>query len=109
MSVEVETEAFTLEEILAVTKESNRLILWNDDINTLQLNHVYHRDLLLDRLADVQGTETNLHAFSGLVWKTGKFTINPALRVDHFIFNLHDLLNVEQFFWNTIKSLLCSC
>ena len=34
MSVEVETEAFTLEEILAVTKESNRLILWNDDINT---------------------------------------------------------------------------
>lgn len=68
----------------------------NDDINTLQLNHVYHRDLLLDRLADVQGTETNLHAFSGLVWKTGKFTINPALRVDHFIFNLHDLLNVEQ-------------
>jgi outer membrane cobalamin receptor len=68
----------------------------NDDINTLQLNHVYHRDLLLDRLADVQGTETNLHAFSGLIWKTGKFTINPALRVDHFIFNLHDLLNVEQ-------------
>lgn len=68
----------------------------NDDINTLQLNHVYNRDLLLDRLADVQGTETNLHAFSGLVWKTGKFTINPALRVDHFIFNLHDLLDVEQ-------------
>ncbi|WP_159477102.1 TonB-dependent receptor [Chryseobacterium sp. 18068] len=68
----------------------------NDDINTLQLNHVYHRDLLLDRLADVQGTETNLHAFSGLVWKTGKFTINPALRIDHFIFNLHDLLDVEQ-------------
>ncbi|AZB30130.1 TonB-dependent receptor [Chryseobacterium balustinum] len=68
----------------------------NDDINTLQLNHVYHRDLLLDRLADVQGTETNLHAFSGLIWKTGKFTINPALRVDHFIFNLHDLLDVEQ-------------
>ncbi len=68
----------------------------NDDINTLQLNHVYHRDLLLDRLENVQGTETNLHAFSGLVWKTGKFTINPALRIDHFIFNLHDLLNVEQ-------------
>lgn len=68
----------------------------NDDINTLQLNHVYHRDLLLDQLADVQGTETNLHAFSGLVWKTGKFTINPALRIDHFIFNLHDLLDVEQ-------------
>ena len=34
MSVEVEQETFTLEEILAVTKTSNRLILWNDEINT---------------------------------------------------------------------------
>ncbi|UKB80990.1 TonB-dependent receptor [Chryseobacterium sp. MEBOG07] len=70
--------------------------LRNDDINTLQLNHVYHRDLLLDRLSDVTGTETNLHAYSGLIWKTGKWTINPALRVDHFIFNMHNLLDVEQ-------------
>lgn len=68
----------------------------NDDINTLQLNHVYHRDLLLDRLSDVTGTETNLHAFSGLIWKTGKWTVNSALRVDHFIFNMHDLLNIDQ-------------
>ncbi|UIR55780.1 TonB-dependent receptor [Sphingobacterium sp. SRCM116780] len=68
----------------------------NDDINTLQLNHVYHRDLLLDKISDVTGTETNLHAFSGLIWKTGKWTINPALRVDHFIFNMHNLLDVEQ-------------
>ncbi|WP_292011141.1 TonB-dependent receptor plug domain-containing protein [Chryseobacterium sp.] len=67
----------------------------NDDIGTLQLNHVYRRDLLLDRLSDVTGVETNLHAYSGLIWKTGKWTINPGLRIDHFIFNLHDLLNVE--------------
>jgi outer membrane receptor protein involved in Fe transport len=69
--------------------------LRNDDIGTLQLNHVYHRDLLLDKMADVNGTETNLHAYSGLVWKTGKWTINPAVRVDHFIFNMHDLLDPD--------------
>ncbi|WP_261512802.1 TonB-dependent receptor [Chryseobacterium paludis] len=68
----------------------------NDDINTLQLNHVYHRDLLLDRLSNVNGTETNLHAYTGLVWKTGKWTINPGLRIDHFIFNMHNLLDPEQ-------------
>ncbi|RNA61944.1 TonB-dependent receptor [Chryseobacterium nematophagum] len=68
----------------------------NDDINTLQLNHVYHRDVLLDKLSDVTGVETNLYAYSGLVWKTGKWTINPGLRLDHFIFNMHDVLDDEQ-------------
>lgn len=34
MSVEVEQETFTLEELLAATKDSNTLILWNDDVNT---------------------------------------------------------------------------
>ena len=68
----------------------------NDDIQTLQLNHVYHRDLLLDKKMDVTGVETNLHAYSELVWKTGKWTITPALRLDHFIFNMHDLLDQEQ-------------
>ena len=34
MGVEVEQETYTLEEILAATKTSNRLILWNDEINT---------------------------------------------------------------------------
>ncbi|RMZ59578.1 TonB-dependent receptor [Chryseobacterium nematophagum] len=68
----------------------------NDDINTLQLNHVYHRDLLLNKLSDVTGIETNLYAYSGIIWKTGKWTINPGLRVDHFIFNMHDILDYEQ-------------
>jgi len=68
----------------------------NDDIQTLQLNHVYHRDLLLDKKMDVTGVETNLHAYSELIWKTGKWTIAPALRLDHFIFNMHDLLDQEQ-------------
>ena len=40
MSTEVEQETFTLEEILAVTKDSNKLILWNDYFNTF--DHVIH-------------------------------------------------------------------
>ena len=40
MSVEVEQETYTLEEILATTKPSNRLILWNDDVNTF--DHVIY-------------------------------------------------------------------
>lgn len=34
MGAQTEQEAFTLEEILQVVKSSNRLILWNDEINT---------------------------------------------------------------------------
>ena len=40
MGVEVEQETYTLEEILATTKPSNRLILWNDEVNTF--DHVIH-------------------------------------------------------------------
>lgn len=40
MGVQTEQEAFTLEEILAAVKSSNRLILWNDDTNTF--DHVIH-------------------------------------------------------------------
>lgn len=36
MSVETAQETFTLEEILASVKESRRLILWNDEINTFE-------------------------------------------------------------------------
>jgi ATP-dependent Clp protease adaptor protein ClpS len=37
---ETEVETFSLEEILASIKVNNRLILWNDDINTFE--HVIH-------------------------------------------------------------------
>lgn len=40
MSVETAQETFSLEEILASVKESHRLILWNDDINTF--DHVIY-------------------------------------------------------------------
>lgn len=40
METEVQEETFTLEEILSAIKNSNRLILWNDDTNTFE--HVIH-------------------------------------------------------------------
>ena len=64
-----------------------------DDIYDLQLSHVYHRDLLLNRLSDVAATEINVHAYTTMDWRIGQWTINPAVRVDHFVFNLHDRLN----------------
>lgn len=36
MSTEVKEESFTLEEILAGLKESHRLILWNDEVNSFE-------------------------------------------------------------------------
>ncbi len=64
-----------------------------DDIKDLQLSHVFQRDLLLDRLSDVSATEANIHGYTNLDWRIGKWTINPAVRVDHFIFSLHDRLD----------------
>ena len=63
-----------------------------DDIYDLELNHVYQRDSLLDRMAYGAATETNLHAYTEVEWKRNKWTITPALRVDHFIFNYQDKL-----------------
>lgn len=64
-----------------------------DDINDLELNHVYQRDSLLDRKSWGNGTETNLYAYTQAQWHPGKWMINPALRVDHFIFNYHNKLS----------------
>jgi len=66
-----------------------------DDIKDLQLNHVYQRDSLLNRLSHITGVEMNLHAYTNLDWRIGKWLINPAVRVDHLIFNMHDKLQSD--------------
>ncbi len=63
-----------------------------DMIHDIQLNHVYQRDSLLQRQAWVNINETNLNAYTSAEWKKGKWMINPALRLDYFIFNLEDKL-----------------
>jgi hypothetical protein len=64
-----------------------------DDIGDLELNHVYRRDSLLNRLSYGTATETNLHAYTEIEWRKRKWAITPAVRIDHFIFNYHDKLN----------------
>ncbi|NIG56598.1 TonB-dependent receptor [Chitinophaga sp. Cy-1792] len=63
-----------------------------DDINDLELNHVYRRDSLLGRESWGNGTETNLYAYTGLDWHKNRWSIAPGVRVDHFIFNYNDKL-----------------
>lgn len=63
-----------------------------DDIYNLELNHVYRRDSLLGRMSYGTATETNLHAYTQMEWRKGKWAVTPAVRVDHFIFNYHNKL-----------------
>lgn len=57
MSTETATETFTLEEILAVTRDSHRLILWNDDTNTFDhvinclMHHLQYSEGEAERIA----------------------------------------------------------
>ncbi|TJZ61352.1 ATP-dependent Clp protease adaptor ClpS [Sphingobacterium olei] len=68
MSVETAQETFTLEEILASFKESNRLILWNDETNTF--DHVIY--CLMHHL---QYTETESERIAWKVHNEGKCAI----------------------------------
>lgn len=63
-----------------------------DDIGNIELNHVYHRYTLLDRLSHASIGETNLYAFTSGEWQSGKWTINPALRLDYLIFGMDNKL-----------------
>uniref|UniRef100_UPI0039A48DC1 TonB-dependent receptor n=1 Tax=Ornithobacterium rhinotracheale TaxID=28251 RepID=UPI0039A48DC1 len=65
----------------------------HDVINTLRLNRVHQRSELLGTLSDVFGRETNIHAYVGFTWRKEGWTLSPALRADHFIFNLQDRLH----------------
>ncbi|GEM64654.1 ATP-dependent Clp protease adaptor protein ClpS [Sphingobacterium faecium NBRC 15299] len=57
MSTETAQETYSLSEILASVKESNRLILWNDDINTFDhvifcmMHHLQYSEPESERIA----------------------------------------------------------
>ncbi|MBV7530747.1 TonB-dependent receptor [Chitinophaga sp. sic0106] len=63
-----------------------------DDINDLELNHVYQRDTLLNRLSWGNGTQTNLYAYTELEYRLHNWTITPGLRYDQLLFNYNDQL-----------------
>lgn len=68
MGTQVEEETFTLDEILAGLKESHRLILWNDEINTF--DHVIN---CLMKYLDYN--EPQSEAIAWTVHNEGKCTI----------------------------------
>ncbi|NEU08796.1 ATP-dependent Clp protease adaptor ClpS [Flavihumibacter sp. R14] len=68
MGTEVQEETFTLDEILAGLKETNRLILWNDDFNTFE--HVIH---CLMKYLDYSEPQSEVIAWT--VHNEGKCTI----------------------------------
>jgi outer membrane receptor for Fe3+-dicitrate len=66
-----------------------------DDIGDIELNRVYHRYTLLDRASFASINETNLYAYTSAEWQSGKWTVNPALRLDYLIFGVDDKLSDE--------------
>lgn len=68
MSVQTEQETFTLDEILAAVKTSNRLILWNDEINTF--DHV-----IACLIKHLQYTEPQAEQIAWTVHNEGKCAV----------------------------------
>ncbi len=68
MGTQVQEETFTLDEILAGLKETNKLILWNDDVNSFE--HVIN---CLIKYLDYN--EAQAEAIAWRVHNDGKCTI----------------------------------
>ena len=66
-----------------------------DDIGDIELNHVYRRNTLLDRISLASINETHLYGYTSGEWQIGKWKINPAVRLDYFIFGMDDKLTDE--------------
>ncbi len=71
MSVETAQETYSLEEILASFKESRRLILWNDEINTFDhviyclMHHLQYNEAESERIAWKVHTEGKCAVLEG--------------------------------------------
>src|SRR5690606_28421319 len=59
----------------------------HDRVDGIQLSHTVNRSEILERLAHGDVEESNVHAFGAATFKSGKFTFEPALRLDHFMFH----------------------
>lgn len=66
--------------------------LRNDDINDIELSHTANRKTTLEqrKLGDIN--ESNLYAYAGAEYKTGKWLFNPGVRLDYFDFQYVDKL-----------------
>ncbi|MGB3798735.1 MAG: TonB-dependent receptor [Lewinella sp.] len=61
----------------------------NDDV---ELSRTRNRTELLERLQYGDIDESNLYAYAGADFEFGDLLINPAVRLDHFVFNYVDKL-----------------
>lgn len=64
-----------------------------DNIDDNQLSRTFNRQELLQRLAYGDIDEVNGYAFAGASVKSGKFTFEPALRLDYFKFDYYNKLS----------------
>lgn len=71
MGEQTEQEVFTLEEILNVVKSSNRLILWNDEVNTFDhvinclMKHLQYSEYQAEQIAWKVHTEGKCAVLEG--------------------------------------------
>ena len=66
--------------------------LRKDQSSGNELSHTANRRETIEQLKLGEIHETNLNAYVNAAFDFGKWTINPALRVDHFKFNYNDEL-----------------
>lgn len=71
MGVQTEQEAFTLEEILSAVRTTNRLILWNDEVNTFDhvinclMRHLQYSETQAEQIAWKVHTEGKCAVLEG--------------------------------------------
>jgi outer membrane receptor for Fe3+-dicitrate len=58
-----------------------------DNADDIELSNTLNRQTTLNRISLGDVDETNTYAFLNTELKTGKWTINPSLRLDHFNFS----------------------
>ncbi len=58
-----------------------------DNADDIELSNTLNRQTTLNRISLGDVDETNTYAFLNTEFKTGKWTINPALRLDYFKFD----------------------
>lgn len=69
--------------------------LRNDKSKDNELSHTANRSTTLNQIQVGDVNETNLGVYASANFNFGKFTINPALRLDYFNFEYNDVLQTN--------------
>ncbi|MBO9631862.1 MAG: TonB-dependent receptor plug domain-containing protein [Chitinophagaceae bacterium] len=80
--------------------------LRNDDINDIELSHTVNRKTTLDPIMLGDIAETNLSGYANAEIRTGKWVINPGLRIDHLKFDYTDKLSATYHQQSQSRSIL---